>query len=224
MRRNGASRTLVILLAVGLAGLFLLRTLRFPAVLAPWPSPPADRPHAPIYASPGTELTLTRVVGREDGERRWEFRAKRIKRTIDGLVFTAEEIEEGRIYDQDRVSCTFSAGRARYEFPGRRLAISGGLTGWLADGESTFTAAEAEADLRANILTIPGPVKVEGKEVNLTADRLTADLKGEIVTLSGHAVVVWSGGTLRAEEITYSVKDGTFSVGGAGGEGVELIL
>ena len=224
MRRNGAPRTLVILLAVGLAGLFLLRTLRFPAVIAPWSLAPTDRPHAPIYAAPGTEMTLTRVVGREDGKRQWEFKAKRIRRSLDGLVFTAEMIEEGRIYDQDRVQCTFRAGQARYEFPGRRIAISGGLTGWLADGESTFTAAEAEADLQANTLIIPVPVKVEGKEVNLTADRLTADLKGEIVTLSGHAVVVWSGGTIRAEEITYSVKDGTFSVGGTGGEGVELIL
>ena len=223
MRSKGSPWTLVILLAVGMAGLFLLRTLRFPAVLAPWSSP-ARPSHIPIYTAPGTELSLTRVVGREAGQRRWEFRAKRIKRSVDGLVFTADEIEEGRIYDRDRVRCTFSAGRARYEFPGRRLVISGGLTGWLANGEVTFTAAEAEADLRGNTLTIPSPVKVEGKEVNLTADRLTANLAEETVTLSGHAVVVWSGGTLRAEEVTYSVKDGSFSVGGTGGEGVELIL
>ena len=93
MRRNGAPRTLVILLAVGLAGLFLLRTLRFPAVIAPWSLAPTDRPHAPIYAAPGTEMTLTRVVGREDGKRQWEFKAKRIRRSLDGLVFTAEMID-----------------------------------------------------------------------------------------------------------------------------------
>lgn len=210
------------MLALGILGLFALRGLRLPSPSALW-SPRAPQTRQPFYATPGTELTLTRVVGRNHGKRAWEFRAKRITRSLDGLTFMAEEIHEGRIYDGEKLSCAFKAGQIRYDVLTQRLTLSGGIDGRLSDG-TTFTAALVAADLRQKSLTIPGPVKVEGKEVNVTADSLTSDLAAETVTLKGNAVVAWSGGTMRAAEVTYSVKDGTFSVQGNQGEGVDLTL
>jgi len=217
------ARAYAAILVLGVAGLFLLRGLRLPAVVLPWPAR-SGRARQPLYARPGTDLIQAKVVGREHGQRHWEFRARRINRSVDGLIFAAEGIEEGRVYNGAEVYCTFGAARARYEALTRRLTLSGGLVGRLADGTATFTAATAVADLARDMLSIPGQVKVTGKEINLSADSLTAGLTDKTITLKGNAVVVWSGGTLRAAEVTYSIEDGSFTVGGEMGEGVDLTL
>lgn len=218
-------RGLLFFFAAGLAGLFLLRGLELPATLAPWRPRESRRAAQPLYAAPGTELTLTRLVAREGGRKAWEFKAGRINRTIDGLVLTAVDISDGIVYDdEEKISYTFSAGELRYEVLTRRLSIKGGLTGRLAGGDALFQAGEAVADLKRKTMEIPVPVKVESEEVTLSADRLSADLEAEEVVLKGNAVVTWSGGTIKADEVTYSVKDGSFTVSGGPGEGVELIL
>lgn len=222
MKSASATWRSLFLLALGVMGLFALRGLRLPFPGALWP-PPAPKIRPPFYAAPGTELSLTRVVGRRQGKRAWEFKAERITRSLDGMTFMAEKISEGQIYEAEKPSCVFRAGQVRYEVLPQRLTIGGGFDGRLSDG-TTFTAALVTADLRRKSLTIPGPVKVEGKEVSLTADSLTADLAAETVTLKGNAVIRWSGGTMRAAEVTYSVRDGTFSVQGNQGEGVDLTL
>jgi hypothetical protein len=133
------------------------------------------------------------------------------------------DISEGRVYDGEKTGCAFSAGHVRYEVLTRLLRIGGGITGRLPDG-AVFTAGGGTVDLRREILAIPGPVKMEGKDVKMSADGLTADLAAEMVTLRGNVAIAWRGGVIRADEVLYSAKDGTFSVRGTPGKGVDLEL
>ena len=219
-RRFGA--TPAILLAVAVAGLFVLRGLPMPQVSALWPvSRPPTR--QAFYAAPGTELVRAKLVGRDQGRKSWEFRAGRITRSVDGIVIQAEDVTEGRVFDDDKISCSFRAGHLRYEVLTRNLKVGGGIRGKLPNG-TTFTAGEGEVDLRRKSLVIPGPVKVEGEEVSVTADSLAADLGAKTVTLRGNVTLVWAEGSLRAEEVTDPMEDGTFSVRGGRDERVELTL
>lgn len=217
-------RTLLAAAAIlGTIGLLALRGLRLPSPSGLWTAaPPPRQQRRPFYAVPGTELTLTRVVGRERGRRAWEFQAAWIRRSLDGLTVEAKKITDGRFYQGDQTTVAFSAGRVKYEALWRRLTLNGGFHGRLSDG-STITAETVVADLGRRTLNIPGAVTLTGKAVNLSAGGLTADLAAETVTLRNKVTVGWEDGTIVAEEVIYSVKDGTFSVRGGPG-GVELTL
>ena len=214
---------LIILVLTGVLGMFLLRDLPRSTALLPWRARAQDLKKRPFYAVPGTELTMTRLVGHDRGRRTWELRARRIHRTIDGSLIEAGPILDGIIYSGGKVGCAFQAGRVRYEVPLQRLDVDGGLSGRLDDG-TVFTAQAAVVDLRRNILTISGTVKASGPEIAVQAGGLTADLTAQIVTLQGNVTVRWPGGTVHANEAVYSVKDGAFFAQGNNGEGVDITL
>ncbi|MGQ9778354.1 MAG: LptA/OstA family protein [Bacillota bacterium] len=218
MNEKARERFFAVLLLLGLAGLFFARL--------PFPSSPGAReqPTRPAPAVPlGTQLTATRVVGRVHGEKEWEFRAKRILRSLDGLLITATGVEEGLVFDEGKPAWSFSAGYLRYYVLTRRLEAGEGVTGRSTAGDLVFRAPRVVGDLSRKQLLVEGPVEVEGSEVTLRADNLEYDLTAETVILKGRAEVSWSGGKVKGEEIRYTVKDGSFSVLGAQ-EGVEIIL
>lgn len=223
MRPSRAPRALLILAAVGVGGLFFARALPLPAALSLWRIQERPRKSQPFYAAPGTELTAARLVGRERGRLSWECKARRINRSIDGSLILADGIHDGKTYADEKLSCTFEAGRLVYQVLFKRLGIEGGLRGRLADG-TVFTAERANVDTQRQTLDIPVLVKVDGPSLRMRADTLAADLAGQIITLRGQVEVAWSGGTLRAQEVVYNAKDGTFSVLGNEGGGVEITL
>lgn len=214
---------LLVLLAVAVVGLFAVRGLDLPQVVAPWLPLRGPKPQRPPLPGPGTELLGIRAAGRERGRRTWELRADRLNRTVDGLVIEAYNIHDGKIYEESGASWSFRAGYARYELLTGRLRIWGGISGVLGDG-TTFAAERAEADTRRRTIEIPVPVTVRGKDLNLSADSLTADLAAETVTLRGNVALEWPEGRMRAAEAVYSFRDGTFAITGQAGEGVDLSL
>lgn len=186
----------------------LFGTALFTVPLVHWPVwKPAPKRSArpPATAAiptlaPGTEFTGTKVVGREKGQRKWEFAADRITRSLDGLTIRAVKIRDGRLYDGGKVVCGFEAGLIKYEGIFRRITIEEGIKGRWSDG-LTFTAAKAIVDLGRKQFIIPGEVQVEGAKESFRADSMTADYAAQAITLQGHVVSRWSGGMTFSTEL-----------------------
>jgi len=193
----------------------LFGTALFTVPLVHWPvwKPAPKRSTRPPAAAakptlaPGTEFTGTKAVGRENGQRKWEFQADRITRSLDGLTVNAVKIRGGRLYEDGKTVCSFEAGLVRYEGIFRRITIAGGIKGRWPDG-LTFTAAKAIIDLGREQLIIPGKVKVDGAKESLHADSMTADYAAQMITLQGHVACRWSGGmTLSTEIALFDAKN-----------------
>lgn len=158
---------------------------------------------------PGMTLLNTSLVGLDKGNKVWEVKAARIWRSKDGLITVFEEIEDGTIYNQEKL-VHFRAPLARLDQIHQIMTVEGGIQGTLKNG--SFSTASLRVDLLKKEMTSDGIVQFNYEDLHVTADSLQADLEKEIVYLIGNVHMKDGKQSLDGTELDYHLKEKTYEL------------
>lgn len=169
---------------------------------------PAQSGGIPL-GQPGMTLWATSLVGRENGEKTWEVRARTLWLSKDGRIAVIKDIQEAMMQVDDE-KVTLSAPWARLDRNLMKLTVRGGIKGTINDGE--FSTDGVYLDLLQQKLFSIGAVKFKSVDFSVSARRLEADLKAETVTLKGEIYLIEGEKTLQGRELTYFLNDKTYQL------------
>lgn len=158
---------------------------------------------------PGMMMMGTSLVGRENGERAWEVRAKTIWLSKDNRIAVIRDIEEA-IIEVEGERVVFKAAWARLDRNMMKMTVRGGITGRIDDGE--FQTEGIFVDLLKQRLTSTGQVLFQSNNTHISARRLEADLKADIVTLKEDVLLREGSKVLRGQKLIYCLKEKTYEV------------
>lgn len=164
--RRAITIALALLLLAGSVGVFLrLRGYRARAALDY--SREIERDISLLF-------TDTTLVGRRDGKKLWEIRAKTIRISRDQVRTLFEGIEDGTLYQNDRPLFKLKAGKASYNNAYRDLSIEGGVQITSTTGIALRCNAAYWSTLK-NRVTCPGKVEVLMANGKLVGQDLESD-------------------------------------------------
>ncbi|HHY47797.1 MAG TPA: LPS export ABC transporter periplasmic protein LptC [Firmicutes bacterium] len=164
--------------------------------------------HVTEGSGPEVRLKETELVGRSQGRRQWQLKARVVEVETGSGAIRLEDVADGALYDKDGLEMTFSAKEALVSADRRTVSLTGGVN-LACPGEGlTFRTYALELDSARDLVTCPGRVVLNVRGTEVTGDMATLDLKTRELTISGNVLVVdgrdYMAGRISADKVIYS--------------------
>lgn len=139
------------------------------------------------------------IMGRSDGKKMWSFHADRVEVSRGRYRTEFFSIKDGKLYDDDKVAASVTAGRAIYDSSTGNVEVADGvkivsIQGYRAEAESATWSGYFRK------LRIPGQVKLSSSESMLTGRNLIADIANENMMLDKPKMVISISEMEKADE------------------------
>lgn len=144
-----------------------------------------------LVGNPQIVLALedVEIVGRSDGQKTWSFAAD--KASVSRGRYRTEfiSIRDGKLFDNNKVVASVSAGKAVYDASTGNVEVSKGVKvasihGYKAEADKALWSAYLSQ------LRCPGTVKLTSEESSLVGQDLLLDARNRDVTLKKAKLVV----------------------------------
>ena len=152
-----------------------------PLSLAAAEPPPSPPPLAPDKQGEMKEIRLTEI---QDGEKKWVLKADNADyvRDKDRILLTQVWVE---IYGVDGNTILITGDNGFIGIKTRDLTLQGNVKAKSAEYE--FSSEEVHYNPQTRILSVPGPVRLEGPRLAVEGKDLTVDLKNHTLVLAHHS-------------------------------------
>lgn len=128
------------------------------------------------------EFTDTQLIGRKDGKKLWQIRAKRIRIDKDQVLTQFDGIQDGTVYQNEKPVFHLKAGYARYNALTRFLEINQGVD-ITSQGGYHLKCNSAKWDGLASQLRCPGKIILMMPNGRLTGRDLEMNPSKKLFTL-----------------------------------------
>jgi LPS export ABC transporter protein LptC len=161
-----------------------------------------------------TQLVDPVLIGRYNGEKMWELRAKTMVTSPDGQSTTLEGIFDGVFYANGNKRALFTAGEAQYDRANGDLLLKRGLQLTKLD-DMTISLGHARWMGKSQVFKSEGPVQVVGKDFNMEAGRLAGEKGIQKITLEGDVRITTNeGASIKADKGYYEEREKRFLLEG----------